>query len=219
VDHRVGEKRLQRTAAVLSLVVGMAGVVALTLFAAGHPLLVVALPLAALALLFFGFTALTSTGVHQVVAAVLAAAVAVGLLVVAAVRIAAREGVAWSGPIGLLALAIAAVLGRYALRVPTARGEAIWAEPRSGPTARRGVVLANPGSGGGKVAQCGLVEAGRRAGIDVVVMAPGDDLRALAERAVVEGADVLGMAGGDGSLGVVAQVCVEHDRPFVCIPA
>ena len=32
------------------------------------------------------------------------------------------------------------------------------------------------------------------------------------------GADVLGMAGGDGSLAAVAEVALEQDVPFVCIP-
>ena len=33
------------------------------------------------------------------------------------------------------------------------------------------------------------------------------------------GADALGMAGGDGSQAIVAGVAMEHDLPFVCIPA
>ncbi len=33
------------------------------------------------------------------------------------------------------------------------------------------------------------------------------------------GADVIGMAGGDGSQGVVAAVAAAHDLPYVCVPA
>ena len=33
------------------------------------------------------------------------------------------------------------------------------------------------------------------------------------------GADALGIAGGDGSLAVVAAVAVAHELPFVCVPA
>ena len=46
----------------------------------------------------------------------------------------------------------------------------------------------------------------------------GDDLRALAEKAVAEGADALGMAGGDGSQAVVASVAAARGVPFICIP-
>jgi len=37
--------------------------------------------------------------------------------------------------------------------------------------------------------------------------------------AVGEGADALGMAGGDGSLAVVAAAASVHDLPFICVPA
>jgi diacylglycerol kinase family enzyme len=50
-------------------------------------------------------------------------------------------------------------------------------------------------------------------------LAPGDDPRALARQAVAAGADAVGVAGGDGSLGLVAAVAVEADVPFVCVPA
>ncbi len=33
------------------------------------------------------------------------------------------------------------------------------------------------------------------------------------------GADALGMAGGDGSLAVVAAAAAGHEIPFVCVPA
>src|SRR5207344_2735604 len=61
--------------------------------------------------------------------------------------------------------------------------------------ARRGVLIINRWSGGGKVDKFGLEAEARRRGITPVVLQRGDDLRALAERAVAEGADVIGMAG------------------------
>ncbi len=64
-----------------------------------------------------------------------------------------------------------------------------------------------------------LVEEARRRGIDPVVLAPGDDLRQLAEQAVAGGADVIGMAGGDGSQALVASVAARHGVGFVCVPA
>jgi diacylglycerol kinase family enzyme len=77
----------------------------------------------------------------------------------------------------------------------------------------------NPKSGGGKVERFNLVEEARRRGIEPVVLAPGDDLLQLAEQAVAGGADVIGMAGGDGSQALVATVATRHDVGFVCVPA
>ena len=60
---------------------------------------------------------------------------------------------------------------------------------------------------------------GQARGIETVTLARGDDLEQLARDAVARGADVLGMAGGDGSQALVAGIASEHDVPFVCIPA
>ena len=51
------------------------------------------------------------------------------------------------------------------------------------------------------------------------MLQPGDDLLALAEDAVARGADVIGMAGGDGSQALVASVASKHGVPHVVIPA
>jgi diacylglycerol kinase family enzyme len=80
-------------------------------------------------------------------------------------------------------------------------------------------LLVNPRSGDGKAARVGLVEAARARGVRVHVLAEGDDPGALARRAVAEGADAVGVAGGDGSLGPVAAVAVEAEVPFVCVPS
>ena len=85
--------------------------------------------------------------------------------------------------------------------------------------ALHGTLLMNPRSGGGKVAHFELDQRSRAMGVTPVLLQPGDDLRALAEQAVAEGADVLGMAGGDGSQALVADVARQHDVAFVCVPA
>ncbi|MBV9041068.1 MAG: hypothetical protein JOZ68_08685 [Acidimicrobiia bacterium] len=77
----------------------------------------------------------------------------------------------------------------------------------------------NPRSGGGKARQHDLVNECRARGVEAVVFERGDDLAALARTIVARGANVVGMAGGDGSQGVVAAVAAEHDLPFVCVPA
>ncbi|HEV8460919.1 MAG TPA: diacylglycerol kinase family protein [Gaiellaceae bacterium] len=84
---------------------------------------------------------------------------------------------------------------------------------------QRPMLFVNPRSGGGKAARAGLAEQARERGIDTIVLSPGDDLAALAARAVADGADALGVAGGDGSLAIVATVALEHELPFACIPA
>jgi diacylglycerol kinase family enzyme len=81
------------------------------------------------------------------------------------------------------------------------------------------VLFINPKSGGGKAARAHLAEVARGRGIEAVVLTPGDDLAALVEGAVADGADALGMAGGDGSMGVVASAACAHGLPLVCVPA
>ena len=53
----------------------------------------------------------------------------------------------------------------------------------------------------------------------MVVLRPGQHLAELVDEAVAGGADALGVAGGDGSLGVVATAAQAHGLPFVCVPA
>ena len=84
---------------------------------------------------------------------------------------------------------------------------------------RRAVLFVNPRSGGGAAARSGVVERAREQGIEVHILSLDQSLAALAEAAVASGADALGMAGGDGSLAVVAAAAAAHDLPFVCVPA
>jgi diacylglycerol kinase family enzyme len=80
-------------------------------------------------------------------------------------------------------------------------------------------LLVNPRSGDGKAGRVGLVEAARGMGVRVHLLEAGDDPAALARAAVEGGADVVGVAGGDGSMGLVAAVAVEAGVPFVCVPS
>jgi diacylglycerol kinase family enzyme len=80
-------------------------------------------------------------------------------------------------------------------------------------------LLVNPRSGDGKAGRVGLVEAARGMGVRVHLLEPGDDPAALARAAVEGGADAVGVAGGDGSMGLVAAVAVEAGMPFVCVPS
>jgi diacylglycerol kinase family enzyme len=85
--------------------------------------------------------------------------------------------------------------------------------------ATHGVLIMNPWSGGGKVEKFSLVDECRARGIEPVVLQKGDNLLELAERAIANGADVVGIAGGDGSQALVASVASRHDIPHVVIPA
>lgn len=77
-----------------------------------------------------------------------------------------------------------------------------------------GFLIVNPRAGGAKRTDELTAEA-RSRGIDVHLLEPGEDAAELARAA---DADALGMAGGDGSLAAIAEVAVERDLPFVCIP-
>jgi diacylglycerol kinase family enzyme len=84
---------------------------------------------------------------------------------------------------------------------------------------QRPVLFVNPKSGGRKVERAGLTERARERGIEVIVTQPDQTLARMADEAIERGADALGVAGGDGSLAVVAAAALAHGLPFVCIPA
>jgi diacylglycerol kinase family enzyme len=81
--------------------------------------------------------------------------------------------------------------------------------------------IMNPRSGGGKVERFGLADKARALGADVALLeGPGTvDVAALARKAVGDGADLLGVAGGDGTQALVAGIAAEHGIPFMVIPA
>jgi diacylglycerol kinase family enzyme len=152
---------------------------------------------------------LTRRGLARAVAA----AIAVLALLVFAVVVIANEGLIVLA-IGLGFAAVSIGAASYALN-PVTAAAAIERAPR----ARHPVLLLNPKSGGGKAERFKLGDLCRKRGIEPVVLHPGDDLRQLAEDAVARGADLLGMAGGDGSQALVASVASRHGIPFVVIPA
>src|SRR2546430_2635437 len=84
------------------------------------------------------------------------------------------------------------------------------------PPALAGFLLINPRSGKGRPTVDELAAAARERGIDVHVLREGDDPAALMRTR--PGAHALGIAGGDGSLAPAAQVAIERELPFVCVP-
>jgi diacylglycerol kinase family enzyme len=122
-------------------------------------------------------------------------------------------------PVLIAVLAVFGLLARYAVRhartpMHIARRYALPAEP-----AQRGVLIINPNSGGGKAERFNLPEEARRRNIEPLLLGRDDDLCELATRAATHGADVIGMAGGDGSQALVASVAMKHDVAHVCVPA
>src|SRR4029077_17314486 len=89
---------------------------------------------------------------------------------------------------------------------------------RSSDSPQRPVLFVNPRSGGGKAARAEGAERARERGIETVIFAPGQSLEALVGEAVANGADALGVAGGDGSQAVVAAAGVHH-RLSICVRA
>jgi diacylglycerol kinase family enzyme len=78
-----------------------------------------------------------------------------------------------------------------------------------------GFLAINPQSGDNSPTREELAAHAQARGIDVHVLAVGED---AADAARASRAPAIGVAGGDGSLGGVAAVALERDVPFVCIP-
>jgi diacylglycerol kinase family enzyme len=159
---------------------------------------------------------LTRRGPRRAVGAALAALSGIGLIVVLIAN--------WRGVLVLVALllllAIFGLATRYALGQTggtTIGGAAGALAPVS--AAGSAVLLINLKSGGGKAERYDLAARARQRGIESVVLQPGDDLLELAESAIAHGAQVIGMAGGDGSQALVATVAARRDVAHVCIPA
>jgi Diacylglycerol kinase catalytic domain len=144
--------------------------------------------------------AVTRTGLRRYMAAV------VGLLAIVAVvliAVAASSLVSILGRVALLLVAVA--LARYVVAQDAERYRREATPGRAVAPGRHPVLIMNLRSGGGKATRFHLQEHCRQQGIEAIVLQPGDDLVDLAERAVDRGADVLGMAGGDGSQALVAS--------------
>ncbi|MFC5199928.1 diacylglycerol/lipid kinase family protein [Streptomyces kaempferi] len=156
---------------------------------------------------------LTRRGPLRWVAALLAMAAPATVVTLFAVSL------LWAVPVSLLLWAVAVGTGRYALRGDHPRSRP--ARERRTPPPRRPFLVMNPRSGGGKVARFGLVEKAERLGARVVLLGPDEqrDVTALARAAVADGADLLGVAGGDGTQALVAAVAAEHGLPFLVVCA
>lgn len=206
-------RRLVAMLALLALVGAVAaGVVALTQGSVGR-LLVAAVAL--VVAVVGGWYLIASRGAARVAGGLLAAAAVVAVIVL--VLTSFQNGLALE--LALVLVVVSVVASKYALDRPADSSTAGLETTAMVGRPRHPVLIMNPWSGGGKVEKFSLVEECGRRGIEPVVLKRGDDLLQLANDAVARGADVIGMAGGDGSQALVASVAAEHGVAHVCVPA
>ena len=170
--------------------------------------------LAGLALTAAGaWWALTNKGLVRWLAAALAVLAPLVVLVLYTSR-----GLLWVVLVALGLLVVAVAAGRAALRrdaIPERMRE------HEVPPPQRPYLIMNPRSGGGKVTRFGLKDRAETLGATVALLeGPGTvDVAELARRAVADGADLLGVAGGDGTQALVAGIAAQHNLPLLVISA
>jgi diacylglycerol kinase family enzyme len=162
------------------------------------------------------WSALTRKGAVRGTWIVVAIVAAVAMV---AIQVAGSEGHLLSLLVRLALLGVALLLSRYALTRDVRSLKQTETPGKPVPAARHGVLIMNLKSGGGKAEKFHLEDECRARGIEPVVLRPGDDMLQLARDAADRGADVLGMAGGDGSQALVGSVAAERGLPMVVIPA
>lgn len=127
-----------------------------------------------------------------------------------------RARLLWVVLLAVAAALLALVCARIALRTGTSHATT---PGRPAPPAQRPFLIMNPRSGGGKVEKFDLRRRAEELGAEVALLEGQVDVEALARQAVARGADLLGVAGGDGTQALVAGVAAEHDLPFLVISA
>jgi diacylglycerol kinase family enzyme len=79
-------------------------------------------------------------------------------------------------------------------------------------------LIINPKSGNGRAIKAHIGELAKKQGISVLMTQKGGSVEDIAREAADAGADVLGISGGDGSIGAVAKVAIERNLPMVVLP-
>ena len=191
-------------AAALVVLVASEGAIGLTLVGVG--------PIGAAATLIGGFWFIAKRGVLRWSGLALAV-VAVVFVVVAYLR----ADVLLMALISLVLLVLGGVAARHALR----HSQEPWMPATEPAPTRHPFIVMNPRSGGGKVVRFGLKDKAEKLGAEVVLLdGPGYvDVAALVRDAVDRGADLLGVAGGDGTEALVAGIAAENDVPLLVISA
>jgi diacylglycerol kinase family enzyme len=155
--------------------------------------------------------ALSHRGAIRIAFAAVAALLLLGLVIAYFVA-----SVWWIVALAVGLWLLAGVMARAALRGSEARMHEFEAD-----APRKPFIIMNPRSGGGKVAQFGLVAKAQALGARVTLLEGPEtiDVAELARDAVAHGADMLGVAGGDGTQAMVAGVAADCDVPLLVISA
>jgi diacylglycerol kinase family enzyme len=128
-----------------------------------------------------------------------------------------------AGLLGEIALSVALAAAAVAAGRAALSGGRPPASPREDAARpqRQPFVIMNPRSGGGTVGQFGLKDKAVALGAEVALLeGPGVvDVAAMASQAVDAGADLLGVAGGDGTQALVAGIAAGRDVPMMVISA
>jgi diacylglycerol kinase family enzyme len=206
--------RLQRWLARLSLLLAAAAIAIPAIFAglASFAMLGIGLGAAAVTLAA-AYVFLSRRGVPRWLALAVCVAAPIAVIVVYAFA-----ALLWVAVASAAAWLFAGVTARSALAGDRAR----WQMPsRPASPARHPFLIMNPKSGGGKVGKFDLKRKAEDLGAEVFLMSGPEpvDVAAVAERAAAGGADLLGVAGGDGTQALVAGVAARHDIPFMVITA
>ena len=141
------------------------------------------------------------------------------LVPIAVIVIFAIGHVLWVAIVSAAVWLLAGLTARQAL---TGDGKD-WRMPEypAQPPARHPYLIMNPKSGDGKVGKFDLKRKAEALGAEVFLFDGSGpvDVAAVARQAVANGADLLGVAGGDGTQALVAGIAAEHGLPFVVISA
>jgi diacylglycerol kinase family enzyme len=131
----------------------------------------------------------------------------------------ARYSLLWVALAGAAGWLLAGVTARAALAGDREAGR-MPEQPVRCPASRPFLIM-NPRSGGGKVGAFDLRRRAEDLGAEVFLLDADEpvDVAEVARAAVARGADLLGVAGGDGTQALVAGIAAEHDLPFVVITA
>jgi diacylglycerol kinase family enzyme len=207
--------RSQRWLARLSFVLAGAAIVIVVVFAELKSLAMLAVGLAAAVVsLAAAFFFLARRGILRWLSLAVFALAPIAVVVVYALY-----NLLWVALVSAAAWLLAAMTAGAAL----AGDQADWRMPErpAQPPARHPYLVMNPKSGGGKVAKFNLKEKAEALGAEVFLMEGAEpvDVAEVARKAVARGADLLGVAGGDGTQALVAGVAAEHDIPFMVITA
>ena len=138
---------------------------------------------------------------------------------IAVIAVFALRNLLWVAAVAAAIWLLASMTARLAL----VRDHPDWRMPEhpAEPPARRPYLIMNPKSGGGKVEKFDLKRKAEERGAEVFLIDGPEpvDVAKVAREAVAQGADLLGVAGGDGTQALVAGIAAEHGLPFVVISA